>query len=120
MDTNSSELHKDIKDLQKDVKTLTADVIRLISIHEHNASSSSQNSQRLTIVESELLVAKGSINILKAFVMIFGGIFVTSMISFCVWIVSSQHALEQSHSKLAGKMSIIFPLKSKGEDSEMQ
>lgn len=107
MDQNYQELKEILKELQSDMKQQTEKFIELSTLYKHHNELSASNARRIETLESDSLIAKGSIGTIKLIGSVFGAILLSSGISFCVWVVSNQTSLKQNISDTNQEVAVI-------------
>ena len=123
MDQNYQELKEILKELQSDMKQQTEKFIELSTLYKHHNELSVSNARRIDALESDSLIAKGSIGAIKLIGSVFSVILLSSSISFCTWVVSSQATLKQNISDTNKEVAVINSIlsnKASGSDHERQ
>ena len=120
MDQNYQELKEILKELQSDMKQQTEKFIELSTLYKHHNELSASNARRIETLESDSLIAKGSIGTIKLIGSVFGAILLSSGISFCVWIVSNQTSLKQNISDTNQEVAVIKSVISSNEPDHGQ
>ena len=123
MDQNYQELKEILKELQSDMKQQTEKFIELSTLYKHHNELSVSNARRIDSLESDSLIAKGSIGTIKLMGSVFCVILLSSGISFCTWVVSSRSTLIQNISDTNKEVAVINSIlsnKASGSDHERQ
>lgn len=120
MDQNYQELKEILKELQSDMKQQTEKFIELSTLYKHHNELSASNARRIETLESDSLIAKGSIGTIKLIGSVFGAILLSSGISFCVWVVSNQTSLKQNISDTNQEVAVIKSVISSNEPDHGQ
>lgn len=123
MDQNYQELKEILKEMQVEMKQQTGQFIELSTLYKHHNELSNSNARSIDSLEADSLIAKGSIGTIKLIGGICVSVLLTSGISFCTWVVSSQATLRQQiadSNKEIAVLNSILSVKTNGDKNESQ
>ena len=102
-----SEFKELLKEMQKDIRGLNDRLIELSALYKHHDEMSVSNARRIDQLEQAASSAKGSISIIKILGGSMSAILLTSGISFCTWVVSTNGQLKEQISNTNKEIAVL-------------
>ena len=89
MTSDQDEIRKALNEIKTEVKSVSDKVIELSVINRNHENTSSSNSQKIEVIESDVNFAKGSIALVKAVGVSLCASGLVFLITFGTWVVLS-------------------------------
>lgn len=100
MDNDGYSVRAKLDNVEKEIKKLSEEILQLTVINKFFHEERQNNSTKIDRIDSEVTAAKGAVSLMRWIISIFG----TSIIGFCVYIVSNDIEYQQKLSNQAEKI----------------
>lgn len=105
--SDQDEIKNILKELKSDVRNVSEKVIELSIINKNHENTSSANSSKIEVIESEIHFAKGSIALFKAVGLTIAGASCIFCITFGTWVVTSNQNTQSNIAEVRKDIALI-------------